>query len=145
MCDEPTFHPERGRKFALWFFAGSGPKKAQEKLKRVVRRRELQASLTAGLGSGLVAIADRQINPEGRIALVLPQALNSGVAWEPTSMETLAAAYDEVCNQGLRPFAEMKADRVRERFDAALALGLPDISVLRVMLAREPVVCLGRL
>jgi hypothetical protein len=63
------------------------------------------------------------------------------------AMKTLAAAYDAVCNQGLRPFAEMGTDPVRERIDTAFAqaLGLPDISVLRVMLAREPVVCLHRI
>ena len=53
------------------------------------------------------------------------------------AMETLAAAYDAQCNQGLRPFAEMEANSVRERIDAAFAqaLGLSDISILRVMLA----------
>ena len=63
------------------------------------------------------------------------------------AMETLAATYDEVCNQGLKPFSEMEGDPVRERIDAAFAqaLGLPDISVLRRMLSREPVVCLQRL
>jgi hypothetical protein len=59
-------------------------KKAQEKLERVVRRRELEANITAGLGSVFVAVADRYIKPGGRIALVLPKALLSGVAWEPT-------------------------------------------------------------
>jgi hypothetical protein len=65
----------------------------------------------------------------------------------PEAMETLAATYDAVCDQGLRPFSEMDADPVRERIDAAIgqALGLPDIAVLRRLLAREPVVCLRRL
>lgn len=64
-----------------------------------------------------------------------------------TAMETLAATYDAVCNLGLKPFSEMDSDTVRERIDAAFAqaLGLPDYSVLRRMLAREPVVCLQRL
>jgi hypothetical protein len=77
-------------------------KRAQEKLKRVVRRRELQASITAGLGSVFVAVADRYIKPGGRIALVLPKALISGVAWEPTRellrtkyrLEYLVASHD---------------------------------------------------
>lgn len=77
-------------------------KKAQEKLKRVVRRRELQASITAGLGSVFVAVADRYIKPGGRIALVLPKALLSGVAWELTReilrtkyrLEYLVASHD---------------------------------------------------
>lgn len=59
----------------------------------------------------------------------------------------LAAAYDEVCRDELRPFPEMAEDPVRARIDAAVAqaLGLPDFSGLRVMLAREPVVCLKRI
>lgn len=59
----------------------------------------------------------------------------------------LAAAYDEVCREGLRPFPEMDRDPVRARIDAAIekALGLPDFSILRQLLAREPVVCLKRL
>ena len=63
------------------------------------------------------------------------------------ALETLAATYDAVCDQGLRPFSEMDADPVREIIDAAIgqALGLPDIAVLRRLLAREPVVCLRRL
>lgn len=79
---------------------------------------------------------------------VLSEALVLDLRTLPVNaMETLAATYDAVCNQGLRPFAEMDGDPVRERIDAAFAqaLGLPDISVLRVMLAREPVVCLQRL
>jgi len=41
----------------------------------------------------------------------------------------------------------MAADPVRARIDQAVsqALGLPDFSILREMLAREPVVCLKRL
>lgn len=59
----------------------------------------------------------------------------------------LAALYDEISDQALRPFPEMDADPVRERIDAVIsqALGLPDISILRRLLAREPVVCLQRL
>jgi len=76
--------------------------KAQNKLKKVVKRRGLQASITAGLGSVFVAIADRYIKPGGRLALVLPKALLSGVSWEPTRelvrqkyrLEYLVASHD---------------------------------------------------
>jgi hypothetical protein len=63
------------------------------------------------------------------------------------AIETMAATYEVVCGQGLKPFSEMETDAVRERIDVAFAqaLGLPDYSVLRSMLAREPVVCLQRL
>lgn len=62
-------------------------------------------------------------------------------------LEALAAAYDEVCDQGLRSFPEMVHDPVRARIDAAIseALGLPDLSILRRLLAQEPVVGLRRL
>ena len=68
-------------------------------------------------------------------------------AFSAHAMETLAVTYDAVCDQSLRPFPEMDADPVRERIDTAIsqALGLPDIAVLRRLLAREPVVCLRRL
>jgi hypothetical protein len=42
------------------------------------------ASSTAGLGSVFVAIGDRRLMPGGRMALVLPEALGFGVAWEKT-------------------------------------------------------------
>jgi hypothetical protein len=66
--------------------------KAQEKLKKMVKRYHLQANITAGLGSVFVAIADRYIKEGGRLALVLPKALVSGVAWVPTR-ELLAKNY----------------------------------------------------
>lgn len=67
---------------------GSAPPKEraamQKELKRVVKQAKASASITAGLGSVFVAIADRYIKCEGRIALVLPKALLSGVAWDRT-------------------------------------------------------------
>jgi len=56
----------------------------------------------------------------------------------------LADAFDELSAEELLPFPHMANDPVRERIDAAIsaALGLPDIGILREMLAREPVVCL---
>ena len=56
----------------------------QERLKRLVRRMQIPASITAGLGSVFVALADRYLQPGGRLALVLPRALLSGVAWGKT-------------------------------------------------------------
>jgi hypothetical protein len=66
--------------------------KAQTKLKKLVKRYQLSANVTAGLGSVFVAIADRYIKRGGRLALVLPKALVSGVAWAPTR-ELLAQNY----------------------------------------------------
>jgi hypothetical protein len=77
----------------------------QEKLKELVkkpRNGRTLASITAGLGSVFVAAADRYIKPGGRIALVLPKALLSGVAWDRTRsllrqnyrLEYLVASHD---------------------------------------------------
>jgi len=59
-------------------------------------------------------------------------------------LRALAQAYDYLCSQELLPFPHMDRDPVRRQIDQAIsqALGLPDLSVLREMLAREPVVCL---
>ena len=56
----------------------------QKRLQRLIRRRGLQASITAGLGSVFVALADMRMKPGTRLALVLPRALLSGVAWGKT-------------------------------------------------------------
>lgn len=59
----------------------------------------------------------------------------------------LADAYDALSAQTLLPFPEMANDPVRQAIDAAVsdAIGLPDLSVLRNLLAQEPVVCLQAL
>jgi hypothetical protein len=58
--------------------------KMQAKLKSLVKKGKVPASITAGLGSVFVALADRHLKAGGRLCLVLPRALISGVAWEPT-------------------------------------------------------------
>lgn len=65
----------------------------------------------------------------------------------PTQTASLAAVYDELCNAPLQPFPVMASDAVRAQIDAAIAqaLDLPDFSVLRELLAQEPVVCLRQL
>lgn len=62
----------------------------QAELKRRVKK--VGASATAGLGSVFVALADRWLKPEGRLAFVLPAALVSGEAWADTR-ELIAARY----------------------------------------------------
>ena len=62
----------------------------QTELKRRVK--QIGASATAGLGSVFVALADRWLNPEGRLAFVLPAALASGEAWADTRV-LIAAKY----------------------------------------------------
>ncbi|HUT55788.1 MAG TPA: hypothetical protein VM658_20525 [bacterium] len=61
----------------------------QKELKRVLGP---WANSTAGLGSVFVGVADPYIKPGGRLALVLPAALTSGVAWHKTR-DLIAAKY----------------------------------------------------
>lgn len=56
----------------------------QRRLASLIREQSLQANSTAGLGSVFVAVADRYIKPGGKLALVLPKALLSGISWERT-------------------------------------------------------------
>jgi len=65
----------------------------------------------------------------------------------PAQTASLAAVYDQLCYEALQSFPDMASDPVRAEIDAAItqALGLPDFTVLRELLAQEPVVCLRRL
>ena len=67
---------------------GSLPKEqrqeCQKTLRQLIKKHKLLANTTAGLGSPFVATADRYMLAEGRVALVLPRAVLSGVAWGPT-------------------------------------------------------------
>jgi hypothetical protein len=76
----------------------------QAELKRRVHLRAtpIHASVTAGLGSVFVALADRLLNQNGRLAFVLPAAIVSGEAWAITRkliadryhLETVVASHD---------------------------------------------------
>lgn len=65
---------------------------AQKRLQKIIQTKKYQANITAGLGAVFVALADRYLNSGGRLALVLPKAVISGVAWKPTR-EMLAERY----------------------------------------------------
>jgi len=56
----------------------------QKRLSGILRRSNISASSTAGLGSIFVAIADRYLKEDGVMALVLPMTCLSGVAWSKT-------------------------------------------------------------
>jgi len=56
----------------------------QKRLASMLVKSQVPANTTAGLGSVFVAVAHRHIKTGGRLALVLPKALLSGVAWEKT-------------------------------------------------------------
>src|SRR4030095_9872915 len=51
---------------------------------RLLTRYHVEGSVTAGLGSIFCALGDRILKPDGQLALVLPRAVLSGVAWAPT-------------------------------------------------------------
>jgi hypothetical protein len=59
-------------------------------------------------------------------------------------LSQLASAFDEISEETLKPFPHMAQDSLRAFIDSAfsLALGLPDLSILRSLLSQEPVVCL---
>lgn len=67
-------------------------KRLQKTLAVVLRDGEIPASSTAGLGAVFAAMGDRHLSPGGHLALVLPRALLSGVAWKHTR-ELLSARY----------------------------------------------------
>ncbi|MEO0067957.1 MAG: hypothetical protein ABIK23_02345 [candidate division WOR-3 bacterium] len=58
--------------------------KMQGKLKTILKKLKTLANVTAGLGSVFVATAHPYVKPSGRLALVLPKALLSGIAWSET-------------------------------------------------------------
>jgi len=53
-------------------------------------------------------------------------------------LETALVGHD------VKPFSEIGTDQTRAIIDKAVAqaLGLPDISILRTLLSREPILCL---
>lgn len=88
MLDLCVMNPPFTRSVGGNLLFGSMPEdirqKMQSNLKKMVQKHSLSASITAGLGSIFVAIADPFVKYGGRIALVLPKALLSGVSWQPT-------------------------------------------------------------
>ena len=56
----------------------------QSKLQAVVREKQLEANITAGLGSVFLAIANRVTKDGGILAFVLPKTILSGATWEPS-------------------------------------------------------------
>jgi hypothetical protein len=123
-------------------------------LKNQFQNDDIEKALAIWLNSTLgllLLLANRQetegawIDFKKPVLLEMP-VLNVGNLSDE-QISQLSVAYDEVCLKELRPFPEMDNDPVRARIDAAVskALGLPDFSILRHLLAREPVVCLKRL
>ena len=75
---------------------GSYPEHRAEmkrELSQRLRRGRVHASATAGLGSVFIAVADRHMKPGGRMALVIPAAITSGISWAETR-GLIEATYD---------------------------------------------------
>ncbi len=73
---------------------GSLPDDERAKLQTELKKRskDLQASVTAGLGSVFLALADKYLRIGGRLAFILPVALATGEAWGK-SRKLLADGY----------------------------------------------------
>jgi hypothetical protein len=80
----PPFTSSRQPNLLFGSIPGKDRQRMQKRLKRLVREYKVPASITAGLGSVFVAVGDKYLKEGGRLALVLPRALLSGVAWEKT-------------------------------------------------------------
>jgi len=80
----PPFTRSVGGNLLFGHAPESERKRMQTVLKRVVAREGVPANITAGLGSVFVALGNMRLKSEGHLALVLPRALLSGVAWRET-------------------------------------------------------------
>jgi hypothetical protein len=80
----PPFTSSRQPNLLFGSVPGKDRRRMQNRLKRLVRKYHVPASITAGLGAVFVALGDKYLKEGGRLALVLPRALLSGVAWQKT-------------------------------------------------------------
>lgn len=69
-----------------------GREELQKRLRSIVKTQKLPTSITAGLGAVFVALADKNLKPNGRVAFVLPRSVLNGVAWQKTR-ERIARDY----------------------------------------------------
>lgn len=80
----PPFTRSVGGNFLFGHLPENERAPLQRKLKRLVQSKDLPASITAGLGSVFAAAGDQYLRQQGRLALIVPRALLSGVAWKRT-------------------------------------------------------------
>ena len=55
--------------------------KMQNKLKKIIKDEHIHANITAGLGSAFIALADKRLNRNGHLSLILPKTVLSGDSW----------------------------------------------------------------
>ena len=80
----PPFTRSVGGNLLFGQFPVKQRQRMQQHLRSLVKSQHLAANITAGLGSVFIALADRYLKDEGRLALVIPRAILSGVAWKKT-------------------------------------------------------------
>jgi len=91
----PPFTRSVGGNLLFGSFPTEERKKLQKQLKNVLARSKYgdYTDLTAGLGAPFIAVADKALKVGGKLALVLPKAFLSGVAWSK-SRELIKAGYE---------------------------------------------------
>jgi len=82
----PPFTRSVGGNLLFGHAAKKERKRMQTALKKLVASRGVPASITAGLGSVFVAAGHQMLGANGKMSLVLPRALLSGVAWKDTRL-----------------------------------------------------------
>ncbi|MCS7066401.1 MAG: hypothetical protein NZL85_09040, partial [Fimbriimonadales bacterium] len=92
VCMNPPFTRTCGDNLLFGSITGQERTRLQQALQELLKQHGAEAHITAGLGAVFMAVADRHLKAGGRLAFVLPKALLSGVAWQP-SRELIARAY----------------------------------------------------
>lgn len=80
----PPFTRSVGGSQLMGSLDGPAFSKARSRLKDLIRRPDVAATLTAGLGAPFVDLGGRAVRPGGRLALVLPKSVLTGDSWSQT-------------------------------------------------------------
>jgi hypothetical protein len=121
-------------------------------LKKMHRKRDCEKALAVWFNStlGLIMLLGHRGETRGAwVDFKKPTLLSMPVLdvsrIREQQLNRLAGAYDGLAGKNVRPLLEMHNDPVRAAMDKAIAqaLHLPDLSSLRELLAREPVICLA--
>lgn len=130
-----TGHPKRVLGNTWWGFEDSGLSKEQ--------RKALLLWLNSTLG--IMSYYGRRAITEGAWMQMKKPAWSGMPVLDvrklsDAKLAKLAEAYDEISTEDLLPIAQLDEDAVRQKIDKAFgkALKIPDLSLLRELLAREP-------
>jgi len=117
-------------------------------------KKQLEKMLTLWFNStfGFVLLLTHRIETEGAWLEFKKPVLEAMPVLNPLIMSQdqikyLSNLYDEVSELPLQAFPLIAVDEVRKRIDDGIAhaLSLPDFSVIRELLAKEPIISLNRL